>query len=222
MHQFEFIDPDDTLGRNLAAAGFDAGRSARAALRPAVAADAGPAAASRPAFRRHGGLPGRSVVGRAARKRQHARPRGRAVGQGRLRRHGPHQGRSARPRHDGGAAGRDRPDQPAGSARRRRDTGRRCRACAGCRARRSGASAAGRGGLRDAARGRHHRRVPGRVARADGDAAAAQAGVLLRPRRPGRDRSAPARSSGRWCIRISIAAPAASRWSTTIRCSSRC
>ena len=34
--------------------------------------------------------------------------------------------------------------------------------------------------------------------------------------------SGPGRSSGRWCIRISIAAPAASRSSTTIRCSSRC
>ena len=43
---------------------------------------------------------------RPARERQHARPRRRAVGQGRLRRHGHRQGRSARPRHDGGAAGR--------------------------------------------------------------------------------------------------------------------
>ena len=41
--------------------------------------------------------------------------------------------------------------------------------------------------LRAAAEGRHGRRLPGRVARADGDAAAAQADLLLRPRRGGGD-----------------------------------
>ena len=44
-------------------------------------------------------------------------------------------------------------------------------------------------------RGRHHRRVPGRVARADGDAAAAQADGVLRPRRAGGDH--PARADRR-------------------------
>ena len=53
---------------------------------------------------------------RAARERQHARPRRRAVGQGRLRRHGHRQSRPARARHDGGAAGRPR----AGQRRSRR------------------------------------------------------------------------------------------------------
>ena len=74
----------------------------------------------------------------------------------------------------------------------------------------------------DAVRRRHHRPVPGRVARPDGDVAAAQAGVLLRPGGAGGDHPPRDRSSGRWCIRISIAAPAGSRSSTTIRCSSRC
>ena len=53
---------------------------------------------------------------------------------------------------------------------------------------RSRASAAGRSRrLRPAAEGRHDRRLPGRVARADGDAAAAEADVLLRPGRGGGD-----------------------------------
>ena len=51
------------------------------------------------------------------------------------------------------------------------------------------------GGLQDALRGRHDRRLPGRVARADGDAAAAEAGDVLRPRRAGGDH--PARADRR-------------------------
>ena len=42
-------------------------------------------------------------------------------------------------------------------------------------------------GLRDAARRRHGRRLPGREPRADGLAAAQRPDALLRPRRPGRD-----------------------------------
>ena len=45
-------------------------------------------------------------------------------------------------------------------------------------------------GLRHALRGRHRRRVPDRVARADGDAAAAASALLLRPRDRGGDRAA--------------------------------
>ena len=107
MHQFEFIDPDETLARNMRR-----GRHGRATSRAC--------GTSRELWRQMQDLPrhlgqhsggmvicqGELVVGRAARERQHARPRRRAVGQGRLRRHGHHQGRSARPRHDGGAAGR--------------------------------------------------------------------------------------------------------------------
>ena len=76
-------------------------------VRRAVEPHAGSAAASRAAFRRHGDLPGAARQRRAARERQHARPRRAAVGQGRLRRHGARQSRSARPRDDGRAAGRD-------------------------------------------------------------------------------------------------------------------
>ena len=108
MHQFEFIDPDDTLSQQARRGRASTGDEPRVRhfarlwqQMQDLPRHLGPA------LRRHGGLPGRAVVGRAARERQHARPRRRAVGQGRLRRHGHHQGRSARPRHDGGAAGRD-------------------------------------------------------------------------------------------------------------------
>ena len=111
MNNFEFIDPADTLPRHLAAVGLDLNVGSRPAVRAALGRDAGSAAASRPALRRHGDLPGAARRRRAARERQHARPRRRAVGQGRLRRHGDRQGRSARPRHDGGAAGRARAGQ---------------------------------------------------------------------------------------------------------------
>ena len=50
-------------------------------------------------------------------------------------------------------------------------------------------------GLPDAARRRHRRRVPGRIARADGDAAAHEAEALLRPGRRGGDH--PARADRR-------------------------
>ena len=111
MNHFEFADPADTLARQMASVGLDAEADARAPVRVAVAADAGSAAASRAAFRRDGHLPGAARRVRAARKREHARPRRRAVGQGRLRRHGDREGGSARPRHDGGAAGRHRAGQ---------------------------------------------------------------------------------------------------------------
>jgi error-prone DNA polymerase len=54
----------------------------RPAVRDAVGADAGSASASRPAFGRHGHLSGAARFGRPARKRHHARPRRRPVGQG--------------------------------------------------------------------------------------------------------------------------------------------
>ena len=61
---------------------------------------------------------------------------------------------------------------------------------------RHGAPAARRsGGLSDAAGGRHDRPVPGRIARADGDAAAPEAEELLRHRGGGRDH--PARADRR-------------------------
>ena len=57
----------------------------------------------RPALGRHGDRRRPAGRGRAARAGEHARPRGRAVGQGRLRRHGDREGRSAGSRDDGGA-----------------------------------------------------------------------------------------------------------------------
>ncbi len=61
-------------------------RSAHAAVRRAVAGHPGPAAAPRPALGRHGHRAGAARLGGAARARDHARPLGGAVGQGRLRR----------------------------------------------------------------------------------------------------------------------------------------
>ena len=80
-------------------------------VRAAVGRDAGSAAPSRPAFGRHGDLPGTARFSGAARERHHAGARGRPVGQGRLRRHGHRQGRSARPRDDGRDPGRARAGQ---------------------------------------------------------------------------------------------------------------
>ena len=94
----------ETLQRNLHD-GASTAQTRPSRSSAALAADPGSAAASRPAFRRHGDLPGTPRRGRPARKRLDARPRRHPVGQGRLRRHGDREGRSARPRHDGGAAG---------------------------------------------------------------------------------------------------------------------
>ena len=73
----------------------------------------------------------------------------------------------------------------------------------GARDSRSGASAAGRSRrLSHAARGRHDRRLPGRIARADGDAAAAEADRRSTTSWWRWRSSGPGRSSGRWCIPI--------------------
>ena len=74
-------------------------------VRPIVGRDPGSAAPSRPALRRHGDVPRPPGRRGAARERQHARPRRRPVGQGRLRRHEDREGGSAGTRHDVGAAG---------------------------------------------------------------------------------------------------------------------
>ena len=107
MNNFEFTDPNDTLGRNVAEAGLSLSMPRMKTFAELWLAHPGSAAASRPALRRHGDLPGRARFRRAARARVDARPRRHPVGQGRLRRHGHRQGRSARPRDDGRAAGRD-------------------------------------------------------------------------------------------------------------------
>ncbi len=109
----------------------------------------------------HRGVPGR--VG------AHGRPQRAAVGQGRLRRRRAREVRPARPRDARGAALRVRlrPRAPRRRGRPRDDP-------------------PGRRGLRHALPRRLDRRVPGREPRADGDAAAAQAAHVLRPRRRGR------------------------------------
>ena len=104
MNNFEFTDPNETLGRNLAAAGlsFDMPRVKTFADLWLRIQDL-----PRHLGQHSGGMvicQGRARFGRAARTRHDARPRRHPVGQGRLRRHGHRQGRSARPRHDGRAA----------------------------------------------------------------------------------------------------------------------
>ena len=105
MNHFEWVDPEGDARAQPARGRPRLPRSDDSAVRDAVAADPGSAAASRPALRRDGDVPRPPRRHRPARERQHARPRRRPVGQGRLRRHGPRQSRSARPRDDGGAAG---------------------------------------------------------------------------------------------------------------------
>ena len=68
---------------------------------------------------------------------------------------------------------------------------------------RSGASAARRSGrVQDAAGGRHHRRLPGGIARADGHAAAAASRSVSTISSSKSPSSVPAPSSATWCIRI--------------------
>ena len=98
MRRFEYVDPDDTLENRLVRAGIDGGGPPHPGLRPSLRRDPGPAAAPRPALGGHGHRPGPPRPGGAPRARHHARARGRAVGQGRLRRPRHHQGGPAGPR----------------------------------------------------------------------------------------------------------------------------
>ena len=169
-----------------------------------AAAGRGRAAAPRHPLRRDGDLrpPGdRGVPGRVG---PDGGPLGAAVGQGRLRRGRAGEVRPARARDAVGAALRRRPDPraPRLRGRPRHDP-------------------AGGRGLRDALPGRHGRRVPDRVAGADGDAAAAAAAHVLRPRRRGGADPARARSRAARCTRTSAAATARSRSRTSTRCSRR-
>ncbi len=124
MRRFEYVDPDDTLETRLSPRRLRPRGPPHAPLRAALRRDPGPAAAPRPALGRHGDRAGTARRGRAARAREHAGPRRRAVGQGGLRRPRDHQGRPPRPRHDGGAPGLPRaPAATTGS----RSTSRTCR-----------------------------------------------------------------------------------------------
>ena len=58
MNHFEWVDPKETLERNLREVGIESSDPGDQAVRRAVAAHPGSAAAPRPALRRHGHLPG--------------------------------------------------------------------------------------------------------------------------------------------------------------------
>ena len=215
MNNFEFIDPADTLPRQLAAVGLDLNAD-RVRLFARLWGEMQDL--PRHLGQHSGGMvicQGQLDAVRAARKRQHARPRRRAVGQGRLRRHGHRQGRSARPRHDGGDPGRAR----AGQRRTRRSTAETAEtaersifedsassassAVEPSRRRRSGAPAAGRSGRLPDAAARPTRSACSRSSRARrwrrcrGSSRRRSTTSSCRWRSSG-----PGRSSGRWCIRI--------------------
>ncbi len=151
------------LSAQIAQARAAAGASARRRFRLALRADLRAAPPSGPAFRRHDYLPGQIGRRRPAGKRLHARPRGGAVGQGRLRGPGHHQSGLAGPGHDVRLAGRHRLDRAA-------------RASGG-----PGQNPQRRPGhVCHDVQGRHHRRLPNRKPRPDGHPAAPAARVLLR------------------------------------------
>ena len=123
-----------------------------------------PSAPPRNALGRHGAVRPAGARGLPGGVGAHAGTQRAAVGQGRLRGHRPGEvrppgARDARGAAPGGGPGREPPRRRAGP----RD------------------AAPGGRRLRPAVRGRHGRGLPGGVARADGDAAAAAAAVLLRP-----------------------------------------
>ena len=123
MNHFEFVDTSETLPRHLASVGLDLNANRVRLFAKLWQEHAGPAASPRPALRRHGDLPGAPRLGCPARKREHARPRRRAVGQGRLCRHGDRQGRSAGARDDGGHSGRVGPGERTDQRAQIRDRG---------------------------------------------------------------------------------------------------
>ncbi len=104
---WEWRGENDTMAHNFEQAGFDVRHPRIARYLDLCLRMQGPAAPSRPALRRHGHLRGNAEPRRPHRARLHAGPHRHPVGQGRLRRHGPHQGGPARPGHDGRAQGLD-------------------------------------------------------------------------------------------------------------------
>ena len=162
---------------------------------------------ARPARRADGRADGLSAPPVAARRRLRDRARpDRADGAGRERRHG----RSHRPPVGQGRSRRARPAQGRLPGTRHavgdQALPRHGVAVPGPRADGAGHPRRGSRGLRDVPARRHHRRVPDRVARAAVDAAAVEAGVLLRPRDRGRHR-APRPDPGRDGASVPAAAP---------------
>ena len=132
---------------------------------------------------------------RAHRECRDARTHRHRVGQGRSRRHGPAQGRCAGTRHverdTPGVRADQRVSRPGGARcdRERRSRGRCGRGRCGTADPRHGAER-GCGGVRHDLPGRHRRRVPDRIARANGHAAAAAPAQFLRSGDRGGDRAA--------------------------------
>ena len=125
MNHFEFVDPGDTLARHLRETGIDT-----ADPRVGLFADLWQRMQDLPRHlgQHSGGMvvcQGRldSVV--PLENASMPGTRGRAVGQGRLRRDGRDQGRPPRPRDDGGAAGGDRDRERTARGRRASGVGRR-------------------------------------------------------------------------------------------------
>ena len=102
---WEWRGENDTMARHFEQAGFDMRHPRIARYLDLCMRMQRSAAPSRPALGRHGHLRRHAESRRPHRARFHARPHRDPVGQGRLRRHGPHQSRSARPGHDGRAQG---------------------------------------------------------------------------------------------------------------------
>ena len=102
---FEWKGPTDTMEHHFRQAGFDLHHPPHRQVPRVVDPHARPAPASRPALGRHDHRRGPACLRRAHRAGFHAGQKCRSVGQGRLRRHGPDQGRPARAGHDGGAQG---------------------------------------------------------------------------------------------------------------------
>ena len=110
VSSWEYKDPGDTLERQFRDAGFDLRHPRMRKFFRALPGGAGPAAAFGAALRRHGDLPGTARFRGSAGTRDHARPGGGAVGQGRLRRHGHRQSRPAGTGNDGRAGRFHHPD----------------------------------------------------------------------------------------------------------------
>ena len=85
---FEYKDESDTLEAQFRTAGFDMADPQHPQISRIVRESPGSAAASRPALRRDGHLPGTTRFGRASRTGHHAGPQRGAMGQRRLRGHG--------------------------------------------------------------------------------------------------------------------------------------
>ena len=105
VSSWEYKDPGDTLERQFRDAGFDLRHPRIRKFFELCLAVQDLPRHSGAALRRNGHLPGTVRFDCAAGAGDHARPGRCAMGQGRLRRHGHCESRSARPGHDGGAGG---------------------------------------------------------------------------------------------------------------------